>query len=284
MLLASCTAFFEASKDIFSKRSLNQLNLYLVAWAWPVLTTLCLLPAIAWAGLPPILPGFWAALLAGGLLNTLAFLLYIKAISTSDISLTVPYVSFTPLFLGLTSPFIVQESADLGDVVGGLLIVLGAYVLNWRSQYRSPLAPFQAFWQEPGPKLMLGVALIWSITANIDKVGVQTSSPLLWLVALHSFISLGMLPVVWRQVPAPIQQLQHNLKLLLPIGLAQMIATTCQMNALELTVVADVISVKRTSTLIAALMGHLFFQEPGLRQRLLGASIMLSGVFLILRT
>ncbi|NJL87403.1 MAG: EamA family transporter, partial [Leptolyngbyaceae cyanobacterium SM1_1_3] len=50
--MASCTAFFEASKDIFSKRSLNQLNLYLVAWAWPVLTTLCLLPAIAWAGWP----------------------------------------------------------------------------------------------------------------------------------------------------------------------------------------------------------------------------------------
>ncbi|WP_346291547.1 DMT family transporter [Sphaerothrix gracilis] len=267
---------------MFSKRSLNQLNVYLVAWAWPVLTTVCLLPAIAWDGLPALQPGFWIALVAGGLLNTLAFLLYIKAISTSDVSLTVPYVSFTPLFLGLTSPFIVQETAGWADVMGGLLIVLGAYVLNWRSQHRSPFAPFQAFWQEPGPKLMLGVAFIWSITANIDKVGVQNSSPLFWLVALHAFIGVGMLPIVLQRVSAPVNQLQRHFKLLLPIGLAQMIATTCQMNALQLTLVAHVISVKRTSTLIAALMGHLIFQEPGIRKRLLGAGIMLAGVFLIL--
>jgi len=69
---------------------------------------------------------------------------------------------------------------------------------------------------------------------------------------------------------------------ILPTGVFSALGIGCQMMALPLTLVTHVISVKRTSTLLASLMGHLLFQEPGFRTRITGASIMVAGVFFIL--
>jgi drug/metabolite transporter (DMT)-like permease len=42
--------------------------------------------------------------------------------------------------------------------------------------------------------------------------------------------------------------------------------------------VAQVVAVKRMSTLISVGFGYMLFGETGLRERLLGAAIMVSGV------
>jgi uncharacterized membrane protein len=56
------------------------------------------------------------------------------------------------------------------------------------------------------------------------------------------------------------------------------------MSALNLTLVAYVISIKRTSAVLAVLWGMLFFGESDIRQRFIGASIMLAGLVLITLT
>ena len=42
------------------------------------------------------------------------------------------------------------------------------------------LGPFKALLRKKGPKLMLFVAFLFSITSNIDKIGAQNSSPIFW--------------------------------------------------------------------------------------------------------
>ena len=54
-----------------------------------------------------------------------------------------------------------------------------------------------------------------------------------------------------------------------------------QMLALTMAPVAQVIAVKRMSTLLSVLFGHFFFGEKGMRSRLLGAAIMVSGVVIM---
>lgn len=279
--LAMLTAFFEAVKDAFSKRGLSQIDEYVLTWALSVLTVLFLLPVFLITGMPTLQPQFWLALLLGGTLNTLAFSLYVSAIKQSDLSLTLPIINFTPLFLLITSPLIVHESLTPFDAVGGVLIVAGSYVLNLKAGQRSLWSPLQALVQEPGPKLMLGVALIWSVTSNFDKVGVQNSSPLFWAVSLFGFMAIALLPVVLRRSPRHLKVLPQQLGLLLPIGLFSAMSIFCQMNALNFTQVVNVIAIKRTSTLIAALFGFLIFQEQGIRQRSAGAVIMIVGVIVI---
>ena len=308
LFFASLTALFEACKDATGKQSLKTLDEYSVLFGFMTVGVVLLCPVL-WllGGVPVLKPNFWWALLIGGSLNILAFTLYVRALKLADLSLTVPLVTLTPLFLLVTSPLIVQESPTGADGVGVVLLVVGSYVLNlktldspqhggwWATKEdrlsnrfsRVPalrdlrvLGPLVAMAGNPGSRLMLCVAFIWSITSNFDKIGVLNSSPLFWAFSLFSAIALGMLPFVLRQGRG-FTPLVAQWQLLTVMGGFNAIAITSQMLALTMAPVAQVIAVKRMSALLSVLFGHFFFQEKGLRERLLGAAIMVTGVVIM---
>ena len=288
LFFASLTALFEACKDATGKQSLKTLDEYSVLFGFMAVGVVLLCPVLWLSGGVPVLkPGFWGALLIGGGLNILAFTLYVRALKLADLSLTVPLVTLTPLFLLVTSPLIVQESPTWADGIGVVLLVMGSYVLNLKTSVNNSLplslrrtgflGPLVAMAGNPGSRLMLCVAFIWSITSNFDKIGVLNSSPLFWAFSLFCAIAAGMLPFVLRQergfAPLIVQW-----RLLTVMGGFNAIAITSQMLALTLAPVAQVIAVKRMSALLSVLFGHFFFKEKGLRERLLGAAIMVTGV------
>lgn len=279
---AFMTAIFEALKDVASKRSLVHVSEYAVAWSWMVFALPLLVPAVLVqpVPLPQLTPTFWVALLAGSLCNTLAITLYVKAIKASDLSITVPMIAFTPLFLLVTSPLIVGEFPDALGVIGVLLIVGGSYVLNLKERNKGYLEPYRALLREPGPKLMLLVAFIWSIGANIDKVGVQNSAPFFWALCMCASIATLMAPVIlWSSERR--QQIRNHIGALMIIGLLSALVALFQMTAITMTLVAFVIAVKRTSTVMSVFLGYLVFQEGQLQERLTGAAIMILGVVCI---
>ena len=53
------------------------------------------------------------------------------------------------------------------------------------------------------------------------------------------------------------------------------------MTAINLTLVAYVISIKRTSTIMSVFAGYLVFKEKGVKERLIGTVIMIIGVLFI---
>ena len=281
LLYASLTAIFEACKDASGKQSLKTLDEYSVLFSFMAVGVVLLLPVLLATGIPPILPGFWLAIFIGGGLNILAFTLYVRALKLADLSLTVPLVTLTPLFLLATSPIIVQEWPTWADGAGVVLLVIGSYVLNIQSPTAgittNVWSPLLAMAKNPGSRLMLCVAFIWSITSNFDKIGVLNSSPLCWAVALFTVIAGGMLPFVLRPGRG-LKPLASQWKLLVVTGGFNAFAIAFQMLALTLAPVAQVIAVKRMSTLISVLFGHFLFGERGMRSRLLGAGIMVSGV------
>ncbi len=288
-VFAILTAFFESLKDVRSKQSLRYLDEYWVAWATQLVVVIVLLPLLLWQGLPPLGDQFWSALLIGGSLNVVAFLMYVKAIKQADLSLTVPLVTLTPVFLLLTAPLIIREMPTLADVIGVLLIAIGAYILNLNPTQvvgSNILAPIHAMLRNPGCRNMLIVAFLWSFTATFDKIGVLNSSPLLWGVALFSYIALGLSPwLLYRSIKGrswhPLQQLVRHWHLLASAGLCGGIAIAFQMFALTASPVAQVIAVKRMSCLFGVGFGYWLFGESGLRERLAGAIIMVLGVIVM---
>ena len=283
LLFASLTAFFDACKDATGKQSLKTLDEYSVLFSFMAIGVVILFPIVLIEGIPPIQPGFWLALLIGGGLNILAFTLYVRALKLADLSLTVPLVTLTPLFLLVTSPILVQEWPTWADGVGVVLLVIGSYVLNLGAGIlQAPFEPLFTMARNPGSRLMLCVAFIWSITSNFDKIGVQGSSPLLWAIALFSVIATGMVPFVFfRQNSLGIGPLLGEWRLLGLTGVFNAIAITFQMLALPMAPVAQVIAVKRMSALLSVLFGHFFFREKGFKSRLAGAAIMVSGVVIM---
>ncbi|QIZ69701.1 EamA family transporter [Oxynema aestuarii] len=278
LIFAFLNALFESLKDVFSKKGLRYCDEYLVSWALWFFADLVLLPSLFFMPIPELNARFWWALAIGGTLNSICAVLYIKAIKLSDLSITLPIVTFTPIFLFITSPLIVGEFPSAIDFVGVMAIVTGAYFLNLKQRSLGYLAPFRALMAEKGPRLMLVVAFLWSIAANFDKVGLENSSPLFWVISLFSFISVALFPLVVYKSRNFTGKLRRGWRSLALMGLAFAIAVSCQMQAVSMTLVVQAIAIKRTSVLMGVLWGALFFKEKGITERFLGASIMILGV------
>ena len=188
IILALFTAFFESIKDVLSKKNVKNIDEYVVAFSLMFFALPFVTPILFWIGIPVVENQFWKALVISGTLNVLAIILYMKALKASDLSITIPMVAFTPLFLLVASPLIVGEFPNSVGLMGVLLIVFGSYTLNIKQRKNGFLSPFKSLLREKGPRLMLGVAILYSITASYDKVGVQASSPLFWIVIKSLFI------------------------------------------------------------------------------------------------
>ncbi|MGB8698683.1 MAG: EamA family transporter [Thermosynechococcaceae cyanobacterium] len=279
LILAGLTAVFESIKDVLSKRSLPFVDIYLVSWSLFAL----MLPVLAgcWAirYIPPLGPQFVQALVIGGTLNAIAVLFYIQALNSGDLSLTVPVVALTPLFLLVTAPWLVGEYPTGADIVGVILIVAGSYVLNLNQKQNGYLAPFRAMIEQPGPRSMLIVAFLWSLTSNFDKIGVLNSTPTFWVIALFSFVAIALLPIIAVKSHRPLAQLQTHYPSLLLIGGLSSLTVLLQMQAIQIGLVTRVIAIKRMSALLGVLWGYLFFKETGIQERFLGTILMIAGVF-----
>jgi uncharacterized membrane protein len=278
---AFLTAFFESVKDLFSKRGLQAVDEYIASFSFKFFSLPFLIPFVFIFGIPHLGSNYLIALIIDGLLNVVTITLYMRAIKVSDLSITLPLLAFTPLFLLLTSPLILGEyPAPLG-ILGVMLIVFGSYLLNISKVNDGLLGPFKALLKKKGPKLMLLVAFLFSITSNIDKIGVQNSSPIFWAFSINVFVMLAIIPLIFFKSEHDFSSIKTDFKVLFPIGFFSALTIIFQMIAISLTLVAYVISIKRVSVVFGVLWGRFFFNETGIKERLSGTLVMVLGVVLI---
>lgn len=278
---AISTAFLESVRDIFNKKTVSQIDEYILVFSFNLLTAIFAFPLLFFNETPTLGNNFFYALIAIGIFNTIAFLLFFKAIKASDLSIVAPITTLSPIFLLITSPLLVGEFPNFIGILGIFIIVIGAYVLKFQNKSQGYLAPLKSLFSEAGPKLMFGVVLLWSITANVDKIGVQNSSPIIWTITAHLSVAVFILPIVFWFSKINIQDIKSNFRNLILIGFINTLAILCQMSALQLALVSFVIAVKRTSALFNVLWGWLIFKEQGIKERIAGSIIMILGVVVI---
>lgn len=285
--LALLTGALVALRDALLKRGSTTTDEYSAIVALSLVTVAILGLVLLVVGFPRPGPGLPIALLGSGVPNVLAYVLLVRAVRHSDLSLVAPLMGLTPLFLLLTSPLILGERAGWSGLLGVVLIVIGAYLLHARDIRRGALEPFRALLRDRGARMMLAVAFLWSISANYDKVGIQATSTIAWPAVVHSFVALALAPLVLlrrsrkgargdsdRLLPGA----GRMPLLLLLAGAVNATMMITQMTALTLTLVPYVIALKRTSVLFSVALGRLMFGEGRMRERTLGASIILAGV------
>lgn len=280
-IYALLSALFESLKDVSSKMGLKDMDEYIITWAFGFFALPFLALPFIFISIPSLGSQYWIALLTDGTLNVVATILQLKAIKSSDLSLTIPLLAFTPLFLLIMSPIILGQFPTLLGAIGVFFIVLGSYVLNIQKRNAGYLAPFKAMFEQHGPKLMLIAAFLLSITSSIDKIGVLNSSPLFWAVSVHSFTSITLAPIIIRELNHHLKLTGMDIRLLFAVGLFSALAIVTQYIAISFLLVPYVIAIKRTSTIMSVLFGYLIFKEKGIKDRLLGAGIMVLGVILI---
>lgn len=281
--LSLVTALTQAVKDVCLKRCLGRMDVGVVMLGYTLGAAVFLWAGVGVVGKPPLGASFWPVLAFAGVLGAVTFFLYGRALGRGDLSLMLPMLAFTPLFLLVTSPLTLGagEFPAPGGIAGVSFVVVGSYVLNLRERRKGFWGPVAALWTNPGSRLMLLVAAIWSVGANFDKVGLRASSPEFWIAAVYTASAVALLPGVagrWRSLPA---QVASAPGLLVAAGLLEAVGLVCQMYALTLTLVPYVIAVKRLSIVFGVLLGAALFREPDLGHRLPGALVMVAGVFFI---
>ena len=128
---------------------------------------------------------------------------------------------------------------------------------------------------------MLIVAFLFSIGANMDKIGVVNSSPIVWIFTLNLSVCVILTFVMLKKSSNIFPQLKSQFGWLCLAGFYNGAAILFQMVAIQMTLVPYLIAVKRTSALMTVFYGLLILKEEGLKERLLGAFLMVLGVYLI---
>lgn len=225
-------------------------------------------------------PGFWTLLACNGALNVVAYALYIRAFRLSDASLVAPLVLLTPVLMLVTSPIMTGEHVPAMGMIGVILTVLGVGLLD-ANRANGKRFNFAVFVRNPGPRYMIATAMIWSLCANLDKLGVRASTPLIWIAFLSVFIAACAI-VYWLAGGRP-KAHPKALRPALLAGSAMSFGNALQMWALTVLFTPYVIAIKRLSALFTVVAsGRVLKEDTG--GRFLGAAVMLAGAVMIVLT
>jgi drug/metabolite transporter (DMT)-like permease len=268
-------------QDVVGKKIIGRVDPHVVAFSWIFFSLPLLTVCILIKGIPPLGPLFWKALIISLTFLTFASVFYFKAIKYSDLSIAVPMLAFTPLFLLITSPVILGELPRPLGIIGIVFIVIGSYVLRLKEGYKSFLEPLKRLISEKGVRYMLMVAVLFSVSGNMDKVGVIHSSPFMWIFMLHCLLSVTLGGIMLKKATGIRRQIRETWPFLTALGVCNGVGLIFQMIAIKMTLVPYLIAVKRTSVIMTSLFGLFLFREKGLRERLIGVILMVLGVFMI---
>jgi drug/metabolite transporter (DMT)-like permease len=282
LILALLTALTVSSHDAWVKKFFSDLSPYEMA-AYPMLYSLPLfIPALFFVPTPPLDTTFWWCFLASLPLNGVSFILYMKAIKVSPLSLTIPYLAFTPVFMIATGYLLLGERPNLWGLAGIVTTCLGSYILNFEPAKESILSPLKSVIKETGSWLMLIVAFLFSFAAVVGKNGILHSSVLFFSVSFFTVFNLVLLLLMTVQgkislgnfIKRPIQGLVA--------GCLYFLHVLFHGFAIYLAKAAYMISIKRFSILISVIYGGVFFKESHIKIRFIGAGLMVSGAVIII--
>ena len=245
-------------------------------WALPPLIIGCII-----VDTPPLDQTFWWAFILSIPINIMAYVLYLYAIKLSPISLSVPFLAFTPVFMILTGFLVLGETINLGGALGVGFIIIGSYILHFKKDQIYISAPFSAFVHEKGSWFMLIVAFLFSFAAVIGKKAMLHSSPLFF--SYYFFLVFNILTLMGLIVCRKNnwQKIIRNSPKGIWLGSLLMIHISFHGLAISLSSAVYMVAVKRSSILFTVLLCWLILKETEIRYRGFGTLLMFLGMLFI---
>lgn len=275
------SAITQSGYDYLSKKKLQTIDEYVASFSSFIFTIPIMVILVFFIGIPSLTPKFLPAVVISGILNTVAILLYLKSIKISPLSLSIPMLAFTPVLMLFTSPLILNEFASINGIFGIVLISAGAYMLYFNKIGKDILLPFKELSKERGALLMLLVAVIFSVAANVDKVGVVSSNFVFYILSVNTFLSasLGVIMLLKKRRESTV--FIKNIQSLSMLGVLQAATQIFSVIAITMTLVPYLIAVRRTSIIFTSFFGFVGFKEKKIVQRSISISVMIIGVFIL---
>lgn len=305
LVLATGTSVVNVLTDVCRKKSVEK-NDVIGTWFWissiaaavfgfaflchiliapgPILHPSGAIFGYLWGGFganwPPIYKLLFFLFLDGGL-ETAGLYFYLRALQLSDLSISVPFLAFTPVLLIPTGYIVLHEIPNFRQDLGVLLVVAGSIAMNMRAFRQDFWGPFRAILTEPGSKYMLLVSVCFALTNPMDKVVVLMTDPITagFGYGITVWIFYAILMVVrgkqWWSA------LRVSPRWIVLSGILYASTQLLQFMSHRLIDVVLTITIKRAGILLSVLAGWLIFREKHIQDRLTASAIMLVGAILI---
>ncbi len=294
-LLATVCSVGWSVADAMRKGLANQmqpLQLAVLLAGFQLLMGVCIAPILisftelgGWSTIH-IEAGYWPYALTTYAFTAAGHLYFFKALRASDLSLTIPFLSFSPVFvLGLGILLLNEWPATLA-LLGIVAITGGTFWLNRASKPKSSSVHTedQAQSYKRGRFAMLVTAGCWSVAIVFDKAALAYTTPLTHLLGLlaATFILLSLFGR--RDLATSVMAVTktHGGRLLL-VALLMMAALGLQLAAYAYWNIAYVEAIKRAIGLLSSLaLGVLFFKETDPLRRLPAVLVLAIGSTLVI--
>ena len=305
-MLAVLSAVFWASLDITRKHiggymSASAAVIGIMLWQAPFIVPFMTAEEFGWVPsfdnpvadivfVPfPEVTGYYVMFgIASVVLNIAANFLFLRSVQISPLSLTTPYLSFTPVFSAIVAYFTLGETPTGWGIAGIVTVCIGAFFLNPGNKDEGVFAPLKAIWKERGSLYMLIVAFIWSVTPVIHKEAAEVTSPM-WHT-LFLAIGVGIAFIAYRLfkdggTEKLREELSHTKFWVAACGFFSVGAMAMQLGSYVFVKIAYVETIKRAVGVLSAILaGWILFKEKDIGRRLVGAVVMIAGVAMVLMT
>jgi uncharacterized membrane protein len=230
---------------------------------------------------PAPLISFLIYLMVDVSLITIVMWLYFRALQISPLSLCVPFLAFTPVFLIPTGFILLGELPSPLKLLGVVLIVVGSLVMHRRLFALGWTAPIKAVIREKGSRYMLLVSFIFSITNPLDKKLVVMSDVFTEAVAYGLGLCVSFFLLGRMQRADFGAAIRRNVKWVALAGLSDAVSLLFQLASYSYLAVVITVSIKRAGIVLAVVAGWLFFRERGITDKLIATGVMFCGVLIL---
>jgi uncharacterized membrane protein len=278
--LVLASAFIHVFWNMLMKSSQDKL----VFMGWVFLFSFLFYLPFFWANLHrfPIPLTGWALIWISGFIHVVYTIILAKAYEAGDLSLVYPLARSAPLFVTLWAVLFLGERLTVGGVMGILLVVVGAYMIGFRTpQWREFMKPLVSLKDKPY-QLALLTALLVSLYSIVDKIGVSRMHPFIFYYLLLLPRLTLYAPYVFKTRHSSIMpEWRRNRRNILLVALIQFLGYFLILYAMTLTKVSYIVAIRQISVVFAVLMGTAVLKEKYAFVRLVASAFIFLGVFLI---
>jgi len=281
-ILSLTTAFFSASLSAWLKKHFSDLSHFELAACPLFFSLLPLSITYIFIPNPEFQIEYWYSLAQLLPFQIVGFFCQMIAIHIAPLSLTMPFLAFTPAFVTITGAVFLKESLNAWGIAGIMAIVVGAYVLHIDLKDRRILTTISSMFKNFGSLIMLIAAFCYGFGAVFGKKAILYSSPI--YMGVHFFTLFNGLMIVLLICSGKIRI--HMLLKRYPQGMIAGFAMFGEILShclgVSIAKVAYFVSVKRINILFSIVYAGLIFKEENLLVRGIGAIFMVMGAVVIL--
>ncbi len=286
-VLATCSALLSAASAVLQKKILFRLNA--LEFSFSVSLAVVLLSSfIPFTTDVVSLPSSTLFIIIGkSILGAAAFLLVMLSLQHNQISSALPLLGLTPAAAAIISLLVLGEGLLFVEWLGIGFVIAGAYLLE-RKPADTFFRPIGGIIRSKNYYYIYGAVGLFAVSSVLDKLlvsGFKVSPPvvLFYQHIIYALLYCAVLLVRRVSVKEVLRKSAGQFPLIVTVALLTIAYRFTQLEATVLAPVALVLAVKRTSILYASFFGGKLFSEERLATKLLGALLIVTAGFCILR-